>query len=148
MEKLTQLTSLTQVLPIDDVDSQIHRIGLGYQKTLSLWGRTSNLRIEVPWADGTTKAAVEGEPGRRDVSGLGDVSMTLSVNLLGAPRGSQEGIPDLGVLDDCGGGGRNQAGAEEDRNLSGSSVEEGKEPRAHLRAHVREHPSHQSANCC
>ncbi len=72
-------------LPIDDVDSQIHRIGLGYQKTLSLWGRTSNLRIEVPWADGTTKAAVEGEPGRRDVSGLGDVSMTLSVNLLGAP---------------------------------------------------------------
>ena len=72
-------------LPIVDVDSRIHRLGLGYQKTLSLWGRTSNLRVEAPWVDGTTKGAVEGEPGRRDVSGLGDLSMTLSVNLLGAP---------------------------------------------------------------
>jgi hypothetical protein len=72
-------------LPIVDVDSRIHRLGVGYQKTLSLWGRTSNLRFEAPWVDGTTKGAVEGEPGRRDVSGLGDVSMTLSVNLLGAP---------------------------------------------------------------
>jgi hypothetical protein len=72
-------------LPIVDVDSRIHRFALGYQKTLSLWGRTSNLRVEAPWADGTTRGAVEGEPGRRDVSGLGDVSATLSVNLLGAP---------------------------------------------------------------
>ena len=71
-------------LPIVDVDSRITRVGLGYQKTVSLWGRTSNLRIEAPWVDGTTKGDVEGEPGRRDVSGLGDVAMTLSVNVLGA----------------------------------------------------------------
>ncbi len=72
-------------LPIVDVDSQIHRLALGYQNTLDLWGRTANVRIEAPWSDGTTDGMIEGLPRRREVSGIGDVSATLSVNLLGAP---------------------------------------------------------------
>ncbi len=72
-------------LPIVDVDSRIHKVALGYQKTLDLWGRTTNFRVEVPWADGTTDGTVDGLAQRREVSGLGDVSATLSVNLTGAP---------------------------------------------------------------
>lgn len=76
---------LSPALPISDVDSKISALGIGYQRTVSFFGRTGNIRFEVPWADGTTRADVEGMPGRRDVSGLGDASATLSVNLLGAP---------------------------------------------------------------
>ena len=72
-------------LPIVDVDSRINRLALGYQKTFGFWGRTSNVRVEIPWADGTTRGQVEGDPTRRSISGLGDISATLSVNLLGAP---------------------------------------------------------------
>jgi hypothetical protein len=77
-------------LPIVDVDSRIHKLALGYQKTLDLWGRTTNFRVEVPWADGTTDGMVEGLDQRREVSGLGDVSATLSVNLTGAPAMDRE----------------------------------------------------------
>jgi hypothetical protein len=72
-------------LPIVDVDSRINQLSVGYQKTYGLFGRTSNFRVEAPLVKGTTRGAVEGTTGRRDVSGLGDVSATLSVNLLGAP---------------------------------------------------------------
>lgn len=72
-------------LPIRDVDSRIVTGVAGLQRTTDLFGRTSNFRIEIPAADGTTSGFVEGQPGRRDVSGLGDISATLSVNLLGAP---------------------------------------------------------------
>lgn len=72
-------------LPITDVDSRINRLAIGYQKTFGFWGRTSNLRFELPMADGTTKGLSEIVPTRREVSGIGDVSATLSVNLIGAP---------------------------------------------------------------
>lgn len=72
-------------LPLVGVDSQINNGALGFQRTLNLFGRTSNLQFILPYASGTTKGLVEGEPGRRDVSGFGDFSATLSVNLLGAP---------------------------------------------------------------
>jgi hypothetical protein len=72
-------------LPIANVDSRIYSGIVGFQRTTRLFGRTSNVRLEIPAADGTTNGLVEGAPGRRDVSGLGDLSATLSVNLIGAP---------------------------------------------------------------
>lgn len=72
-------------LPIRDVDSRIVNGAVGFQRTTNLFGRTSNFRVEIPMADGTTSGQVEGLSGRRDVSGLGDIAATLSVNLLGAP---------------------------------------------------------------
>jgi len=72
-------------LPVVGVDSKINTGVLGYVQTLSLWGRTSNLVVEVPYSWGTTKGTLVGQPARRDVSGLGDVAVTLSANLLGAP---------------------------------------------------------------
>jgi hypothetical protein len=72
-------------LPIVGVDSQINSGVLAWQKTLGLFGRTSNLQIELPYADGTTRGEVEGFASRRDVQGFGDLAATLSINLVGAP---------------------------------------------------------------
>lgn len=72
-------------IPITGVDSSIDSAVIAYQQTLDLFGRTGNLQFEVPYVDGTTTGMVSNEPGRRDVSGFGDISATLTINLLGAP---------------------------------------------------------------
>ena len=72
-------------LPITGVDSRINSGVIAYQQTISLFGRTSNLQLELPYVDGTTTGQVRNEAGRRDVSGLGDLGATLSINLVGAP---------------------------------------------------------------
>lgn len=72
-------------LPVVGVDSDIHLGLLAYLRTLDLWGRTANLLIELPYSRGTTRGDLEGDLTRRDFSGLGDIGVTLSVNLLGAP---------------------------------------------------------------
>lgn len=72
-------------IPITGVDSTIDSAVLAYQQTIDLFGRTGNLQFEVPYVDGTTTGMVSDVPGRRDVSGFGDVAATLTINLLGAP---------------------------------------------------------------
>jgi hypothetical protein len=72
-------------LPITGVDSRIHSLVMGYQQTLDVLGRTANARIEVPYVVGTTKGIAFGQPAERDVNGPGDVALTFSINLLGAP---------------------------------------------------------------
>ena len=72
-------------LPVVGVDSRLSSLQVGYLQTVSLFGRTSNLVIELPYTWGSTVGTVEGEPARRDLSGVGDMAFTLSANLLGAP---------------------------------------------------------------
>ncbi len=72
-------------LPIVGVDSEISSGVLAWQKTLGLFGRTTNFQIELPYADGTTRGDVEGLASRRDVQGFGDLAATVSINLKGAP---------------------------------------------------------------
>jgi hypothetical protein len=72
-------------MPVYGVDSRIHTGFFAYRQTLSLWGRTSNLLVELPCSRGTTVGTLDGEPRRRDFSGRADLGITLSVNLLGAP---------------------------------------------------------------
>lgn len=79
-----------QSLPIDGAESRSNSFIFAYQKTLSLFGRTTNLQVELPFASGSSRANLMGVPARRDVSGMGDVAATLSINLLGAPSFSPE----------------------------------------------------------
>lgn len=72
-------------IPVIGVDSRLNATLLAYRQTLSLWGRTTNLIVELPYAWGTTLGTIQGELRRRDLAGLGDIGATLSVNLLGAP---------------------------------------------------------------
>jgi len=82
-------------IPITGVDSRIDSGVLAYQQTVDLFGRTANFQVEVPYVDGTTTGMVSDEPGRRDVSGIGDIAATLTINLLGAPSMSPADIREL-----------------------------------------------------
>jgi hypothetical protein len=72
-------------LPVSGVDSKINVGVLAYLQTLGLWGRSTNLLVELPYSQGTTKGFLAQEPARRDFAGFGDLGVTLTVNLLGAP---------------------------------------------------------------
>lgn len=72
-------------IPLTGVDSRIDSGVIAYQQTLDLFGRTGNFQLEVPYVDGTTTGMVSDEPGRRDVTGFGDMAATLTINLMGAP---------------------------------------------------------------
>ena len=53
------------------VGSRLNTAQVGYLQTLSLFGRTSNIVVELPYTWGTTVGTLEGEPARRDLSGVG-----------------------------------------------------------------------------
>lgn len=72
-------------LPIRGVDSDIDYLQLAYQRTFSLFGRTANIQLSQPFADGATEGFVEGTAVRREITGLTDTRARLSVNLKGAP---------------------------------------------------------------
>ena len=82
-------------LPVVGVDSRINLGLFAYAQTLSLFGRSSNLLIEIPYSSGTTEGDLEGDATRRDFSGLGDIAITLSVNLIGAPTLTREDFQEL-----------------------------------------------------
>jgi hypothetical protein len=72
-------------LPISGVDSRINTGIAGYQQTVDLFGRTTNFKVELPYTIGTTQGFVFGQSAQADFNGLGDLALTLSVNLYGAP---------------------------------------------------------------
>jgi hypothetical protein len=82
-------------IPLYGVDSELNVTILAYMQTLSLWGRTANLIVELPYQWGTTKGFVGPTPAGRHYDGIGDIGVTLSVNLFGAPSMS---IPDFQAL--------------------------------------------------
>ncbi len=77
-------------LPVTGVDSKINSGVIAYQQTFSLLGRTTNVQFELPYVNGTTTGAIQGESARRDISGTGDISATVSINFLGAPSMTAE----------------------------------------------------------
>ncbi len=83
-------------LPIGGVDSDITTGLVAYLRTIELWGRTSNVIVEVPYSDGETKGE-HSELGlvKRDYRGVGDIGLTVSVNLWGAPTMTREDFADL-----------------------------------------------------
>lgn len=77
-------------LPLSGVDSRINTGVLAYMQTLGLWGRSTNLLVELPYTWGKAKGSLYGTPVRRDLDGTGDLAVTLTVNLLGAPSMTRE----------------------------------------------------------
>jgi hypothetical protein len=72
-------------LPLTGVDSDIDYLTVAYQRNLSLFGRSANLQLNLPYSEGRTEGFVEGEFRRRDTAGFGDARVRLSINLRGAP---------------------------------------------------------------
>ena len=76
------------------MDSEIHSGILGYLQAFSLWGRTANVLVELPYSTGMTRGLLLFLPAERDFSGFNDPGLTLTVNLLGAPAMSVAGPRD------------------------------------------------------
>ncbi len=72
-------------LPIAGVESNINFAQVSYQRTLGLFGRTTNLQFNLPYTRSSTEGFVEGEFRSRDISAMADARVRLSVNLRGAP---------------------------------------------------------------
>jgi hypothetical protein len=71
--------------PIENAKLTVHSAILAYARALDVWGRAGKLDVVLPygWLSGT--ATVAGQPREREVSGLGDPRVRLSVLLYGAP---------------------------------------------------------------
>jgi Putative MetA-pathway of phenol degradation len=72
-------------LPVQDSTGNIHGITIGYARALSLFGRSTNFRIAIPYALANLQGRVSGEFRQIYRSGLGDPLAQLSINLYGAP---------------------------------------------------------------
>lgn len=72
-------------LPITGVESEIDYLQVGYQRFFSLFGRTTTVQFNLPWADGTTAGIVDGEFRQRNTTGLTDARLRMAINLKGAP---------------------------------------------------------------
>jgi len=72
-------------IPLYGVDSRVNVAVAAYLQTFSLWGRTANVLVELPYQWSTTWGILVDTPARGSVSGFGDPAATLTLNLLGAP---------------------------------------------------------------
>lgn len=77
-------------IPVEDADTSINTGILAYTQTLDLFGRTSNILLNLPYSDGSAKGLLLGEPVNTEFSAFGDLGVTLNVNLKGAPTMDRE----------------------------------------------------------
>ncbi len=82
-------------LPLSGVNSDINYAQVTYQHTLSLLGRSANMQVNIPYTWGNTEGFAEGELRNRQIAGLSDMRMLLSINLLGAPSMDLQGFQAL-----------------------------------------------------
>jgi hypothetical protein len=72
-------------IPIYGMTSRVNVFLAAYLQTFSLWGRTANVLVEVPYTSGSSEGILVDTPAQGDFFGFGDLGLTVSVNLLGAP---------------------------------------------------------------
>ena len=72
-------------LPIAGVESKTNFAQVTYQRTVSLFGRTTNMQFNLPYSRGLTEGFVDGEFRNRRISAIADARVRLSINLRGAP---------------------------------------------------------------
>ena len=82
-------------LQVSGVESDINFAQVSYQRTLNLFGRTTNLQFNLPYARSSTEGFVEGEFHSRHISAMADARVRLSINLLGAPAMDMDGFQAL-----------------------------------------------------
>ncbi|MET0656743.1 MAG: transporter [Steroidobacteraceae bacterium] len=72
-------------IPLTNADIRIHTAVLAYARSVDMWGRSGKFDVVLPYASLSGTADVEGQPVERDISGMGDARLRLSINFLGAP---------------------------------------------------------------
>ena len=77
-------------IPLYGVDSKLHTGILAYLQNFDFAGRSANFVLELPYSDGETSGFIESTPISGSYSGVSDLGVTLSVNLMGAPSMTRE----------------------------------------------------------
>jgi len=72
-------------LPIEDLDADTNYAFIRYTRSLGLFGNTAKVKALLPYAWGQYEGRVDGTPGERKTSGVGDAVLGLDVSFLGAP---------------------------------------------------------------
>jgi hypothetical protein len=72
-------------LPVTDPHLNMSSAVLAYGRVLDIRGQSAKLNVAIPLSSLTGTADYAGQPIQRDVTGLGDPLVKLSVNLVGAP---------------------------------------------------------------
>jgi hypothetical protein len=72
-------------LPFEDLEAKIGSPSLGVVHSFSLFGKTAQVSVALPYAWGDVTATIGGEPQSTSRSGFGDMRLRLSCLLLGAP---------------------------------------------------------------
>ena len=72
-------------LPITDPHLNMSSAVLAYGRVLEVWGQSAKLNVLVPLSSLTGTVDYAGQSVQRDVTGLADPAVKLSVNLYGAP---------------------------------------------------------------
>ena len=80
----------TDALPIEDAQLRINTEAFAYARTLDLGGNSGKFDVVVPFAGLSGSALIAGQPQERNVSGLLDPRMRLSVNFYGSPALSMQ----------------------------------------------------------
>lgn len=74
---------LDNTLPIEDLDSKLNSIGVGYFRSFKLFNRIAKFDVVLPYAFGEFSGSVEGVERTVYKSGLGDPLLRLSMILIG-----------------------------------------------------------------
>ena len=74
-------------LPIEDLDADLNLLALRYTRTLDVGGLSARLRTVVPLLSGewSGKDLASDTSRRRDITGFGDLRVSLEINVYGAP---------------------------------------------------------------
>jgi hypothetical protein len=76
---------LDSALPLRDVSVKLNATTLGYGRTFALAGKQANISAALPYVRGNASGTVFEERQAVTRSGLGDVRLRFSTNLLGGP---------------------------------------------------------------
>jgi hypothetical protein len=79
-------------LPVRDASGELNAVTFAYARTLSFLGASAKLAAAVPFANGRWTGIWLGEPASVHRSGLADPFVSLSVNLIGAPALTRQGM--------------------------------------------------------
>jgi hypothetical protein len=77
--------SFDSALPLSDPELSTSNAVVAYARVLDFWGKSAKFDVIAPLSSLSGSARFDGEPLRRDVSGLSDPKFRLSVNFFGAP---------------------------------------------------------------
>jgi hypothetical protein len=80
-------------VPIKDVRVHVHTGVLAYARSLNVWGLSGKALAVLPVAEASGSAKVKGQEHDRQIFGLADPLLRMSVNFFGAPALSMEDFP-------------------------------------------------------